>query len=87
MREVLERVDASGRHLLGLINDVLDLSKIEAGQLVLALADYSMKEIVETVIASLDALAVEKGLIAGVRPGAGSADGPRRSAPAHRRCC
>jgi signal transduction histidine kinase/putative methionine-R-sulfoxide reductase with GAF domain len=62
MREVLERVDASGRHLLGLINDVLDLSKIEAGQLVLALAEYSMKEIVETVIASLDALAIEKGL-------------------------
>ena len=62
MREVLERVDASGRHLLGLINDVLDLSKIEAGQLVLALADYSIKEIVETVIASLDSLAVEKGL-------------------------
>jgi signal transduction histidine kinase/putative methionine-R-sulfoxide reductase with GAF domain len=62
MREVLERVDASGRHLLGLINDVLDLSKIEAGQLVLVLADYSMKEIVETVIATLDSLAVEKGL-------------------------
>jgi len=66
MREVLERVDASGRHLLGLINDVLDLSKIEAGQLVLALAEYSMKEIVETVIASLDALAIEKGLILAV---------------------
>ena len=66
MREVLERVDASGRHLLGLINDVLDLSKIEAGQLVLALADYSMKEVVETVIASLDALAVEKSLILAV---------------------
>jgi len=66
MREVLERVDASGRHLLGLINDVLDLSKIEAGQLVLALADYSMKEVVETVIASLDALAIEKNLILAV---------------------
>jgi len=66
MREVLERVDASGRHLLGLINDVLDLSKIEAGQLVLSLAEYSMKEIVETVIASLDALAIEKGLILAV---------------------
>ena len=62
MREVLERVDASGRHLLGLINDVLDLSRIEAGQLVLALADYSMKETVESVVASLDSLAVEKGL-------------------------
>jgi signal transduction histidine kinase len=66
MREVLERVDASGRHLLGLVNDVLDLSKIEAGQLVLVLADYSMKEIVETVMASLDALAIEKGLILAV---------------------
>lgn len=47
-REVLERVQASGRHLLGLIKDVLDLSKIEAGRLTLALGDYSMKEVVQT---------------------------------------
>jgi GAF domain-containing protein len=62
MRDVLGRVDASGRHLLGLINDVLDLSKIEAGQLALALAEYSMKEIVDVVIASVESLAAEKGL-------------------------
>jgi signal transduction histidine kinase len=62
MREIVERVGASGRHLLGLINDVLDLSKIEAGQLTLALADYSMKEVVEAVVAAVEGLTAEKRL-------------------------
>jgi signal transduction histidine kinase len=60
--EVMARVDKSGRHLLGLINDVLDLSKIEAGQLVLTLGDYSMKEVVHTVVTAVESLAAEKRL-------------------------
>ena len=45
---------------LGLINDVLDLSKIEAGQLTLALTDYSLRDVVQTVFGAVEALASEK---------------------------
>jgi signal transduction histidine kinase len=62
MREVLERLQANGKHLLGLINDVLDLSKIEAGQLTLDLADYSVQDIVHTVITAVEPLASGKQL-------------------------
>jgi signal transduction histidine kinase len=62
IRDVLERLEKNGRHLLGLINDVLDLSKIEAGQLTLSLNDYSMPEVVHTVVNSVESLAEEKNL-------------------------
>jgi signal transduction histidine kinase/putative methionine-R-sulfoxide reductase with GAF domain len=62
IRDTLERVKANGHHLLGLINDVLDLSKIEAGQLTLSLGDYSMGEVVHAVVSALDSLAAEKRL-------------------------
>jgi signal transduction histidine kinase len=60
--EILERIQKDGRHLLGLINDVLDISKIEAGQLTLALDNYSLQGIVETVVASTGSLARAKGI-------------------------
>jgi signal transduction histidine kinase len=59
---VLDRIQRNGRHLLGLINEVLDLSKIEAGQFALALADYSLKTVVETVYIAVEQLAKEKKL-------------------------
>jgi signal transduction histidine kinase len=62
IQEVLERLEKNGRHLLSLINDVLDISKIEAGQLTLSLNDYSMEEVVHTVFTSVEALAAEKNL-------------------------
>jgi signal transduction histidine kinase len=62
IRDVLGRVEKSGRHLLGLINDVLDLSKIEAGQLNLSLADYSVRDIVQTVVTAVEGLAADKKL-------------------------
>ncbi len=61
-RTTLGRVQANGRHLLGLINDVLDLSKIEAGQLKLTIDDYAISQVVRTVAATTEPLARAKGL-------------------------
>ena len=62
MHTVMERVQSNGKHLLGLINDVLDLSKIEAGQLVLSIQDYSIKDVVHGVYSAVEPLASGKRL-------------------------
>jgi signal transduction histidine kinase len=62
IKEVMERIQQSGNRLLGLINAVLDLSKIEAGRLTLSLVDYSMQGIVHNVFTAVEPLAVEKRL-------------------------
>jgi signal transduction histidine kinase len=62
IQEVVERVQKSGRHLLGLINDVLDISKIEAGQLKLSVGDYSFHDVVQSVATAVESLAAEKKL-------------------------
>ena len=60
MKDACERIHSNGVHLLGLINDVLDLSKIEAGQLTLSLTDYSIADVVHTVLTAVGSLAAEK---------------------------
>jgi len=62
LREPLTDIQTNGRHLLRLINDVLDLSKIEAGRLELGVGEYSVQEIVDVAHTSLRSLAIEKGL-------------------------
>jgi GAF domain-containing protein len=83
MRTVLERLQANGKHLLGLINDVLDLSKIEAGQLTLSLDEYSLSDVVHGVVSAVEPLAAEKRLAfkAEIEPGlpTGRGDGRRLS--------
>jgi signal transduction histidine kinase len=70
LKEPLKDVQLNGKHLLNLINDVLDLSKIEAGRMELALGEYSVKDVVDAVGVALQSLALEKGLkfVAGVQP-------------------
>ena len=62
IRSTLLRVEKNGRHLLGLINDVLDLSKIEAGSLELAQENYSMNDVVQAAVTAVEPLATEKKL-------------------------
>ena len=61
-RECIDDIHISGQHLLEMINDILDLSKIEAGKMVLQLEEFSIVEAVEEVNAIITALAVKKNL-------------------------
>ena len=61
-KECINDIHISGEHLLEMINDILDLSKIEAGKMVLQLEKFSIVEAVEEVNAIITALAVKKNL-------------------------
>jgi DNA-binding response OmpR family regulator/nitrogen-specific signal transduction histidine kinase len=59
-RESLERVERNAEHLLSLINDILDLSKIEAGKMVLELKAVSLKDVVDDTVDTIAPLAEDK---------------------------
>ena len=58
----LEQIGKSGRHLLGLINDVLDLNRVETGTLRLDSRPFSLEDVLAQVNAGAEALCIERGL-------------------------
>jgi signal transduction histidine kinase/ActR/RegA family two-component response regulator len=55
----LQKIQAAGKHLLALINDVLDLSKIEAGKMALHLETFEISPLVEQIVATLQPVAAK----------------------------
>ena len=66
--EDVSQIQQSGRSLLGLINDILDLSKIEAGRMTVEISRVSLSELVENVVSCVRPLAEDKQLQIEIRP-------------------
>ncbi|MBV5274986.1 MAG: response regulator [Lamprocystis purpurea] len=61
--ERLAKVDTAAHHLLALLNDILDLSKIEAGKIALAQTDFALDELLDHVRSIVSAAADAKGIV------------------------
>lgn len=61
-REYLEKIGASAEHLLGLINDILDMSRIESGRLTLKNEEFSFGKLLEAVNTMFSSQCQDKGL-------------------------
>src|SRR5712675_1162618 len=57
----LRKIQSAGKHLLSLINDVLDLSKIEAGKMVLHLETFEVSQVIEEMVTTLQPAAAKNG--------------------------
>lgn len=62
-RDFLQKIQRSSRHLLGIINDVLDFSKMEAGKLTLEKIDFNLQALLGDVISAVEPRTTEKGLL------------------------
>ena len=61
-RESLEKIGASAKHLLGLINDILDMSRIESGRVVLKNEEFSFREFLDQINIIINGQCQDKGL-------------------------
>lgn len=61
VREYTKKIMVSGRHLLSLINDVLDVSKIESGKMVLTVGEFDLHQVVDSVDSIIRPAAEDKG--------------------------
>ena len=61
VREYTKKITSSGRHLLSLINDVLDVSKIESGKVVLSLSEFTLNNMISSVDAIIRPMAKARG--------------------------
>ncbi len=61
VREYTKKIMVSGRHLLSLINDVLDVSKIESGKMALTIGEFDLRQVVDSVDAIIRPAAKDRG--------------------------
>jgi len=56
VKRQLQRIDSNGKHLLTIINEILDITRIEAGKMPMQLSEFNLNELVPEVMAELDAV-------------------------------
>ncbi len=61
-REQLEKIGASAKHLLGIINDILDMSRIESGRMALRDEEFSFRDFLDQINVMINGQCVDKGL-------------------------
>jgi signal transduction histidine kinase len=63
VKRQLQRIDSNGRHLLTIINEILDITRIEAGAMPVQIAEFDLNELVPEVMAELDPVIARSKLV------------------------
>jgi len=61
-RDQLQRVEKAGKHLLSLVNDVIDISKVEAGRIDVFPAEFALRDVIDEALGDIQPLAAQKQL-------------------------